>query len=327
MFKKMSTVALIAQCFLHSDALLALDLDVSNVSWDGVGNNKYSAFTTEEDYQNVSFAVERTIGDGDDDDDDDDDNNGDGTGEKKFIVGFSKGNASSYTRYLINGSYKLYYQIHNVGREASRILKECDDASSDKEVIRGKLKRKKKTTQKNYNIKVDPLQVCAPGVYSDVFTVGLYEGDKINNCTFVESKDVVFTVDVPADIQMSVVDSGGSFDEDSLSKTLDFGEIEDGEEQHCDIRIRSNAGYVLTIESENNGVMKHNDGYEATIPYGLSIDGSSKDVSSEAEVASSWGTTSQEGNVHSLSVQINGIDGFLSGSYSDTLSLTCTTNE
>jgi spore coat protein U-like protein len=136
---------------------------------------------------------------------------------------------------------------------------------------------------------------------------------------------VVFSVRIDPVAEMSLGEPGATFDATAKGHRLDFGSLAKGKAKGLDLRVRSNAGYHVTMASENVGVMKNSDpSNPATIPYSLQIGGAAVSVGRAEQTVLSRRNrlTDRNGDLHALLVTIGQVGNAPSGTYQDNLTVT-----
>jgi hypothetical protein len=107
--------------------------------------------------------------------------------------------------------------------------------------------------------------------------------------------------------------------------------LSSGEQRGFDLIVRSNNGYVVTMQSENRQVMVH-DGAPAvtdTVPYEVVLNGGAVDLSSggPVQVLSGTGTTPATGISFPIDFTVGNLSGpEAAGTYSDVINVTVTAN-
>lgn len=256
-----------------------------------------------------------------------------------YGVTFSRGNNSSsgYNRRMQSGSSYLNYQLY---RESSltNILKELPDVTSLNDIIVGTLPHgNDQVATVTYFLQIPLNQATQPrlkppGTYTDTYVLRVYDNTGNHLTTPDDTKNVNLTTIIPRDIQLSLVAAGGGFDPNSTTQSLDFGTLSDGATRSFDLRVLSNAGFVVTFSSQNNGQMKHENASVTTkVPYTLTVNSVPKNLSSSAGnpvvVATSGGQTDMQGAVNPVTITIGSIEGKLAGRYSDNIVVTAATTE
>jgi spore coat protein U-like protein len=303
---------LLALCLAHTclNAACNLGLDVNSVSWPGDGGVGYEVFSSVEYVETVDFYVTHDAGD-----------------SCSFFVTFSEGNSGSYSRKVYNGVECFDYQIYDSFTK-NQVLKELPEAVSSSDVLEGTISISDVSPRLlRYYITIPIGQVVLAGTYTDVFTMRVHEGT-IGSSTEIASADVTLTVSVPSIMQMSSVDIGAPFDEFDTLQALDFEELVESEVSSFDLVVRSNAGYLVNMQSTNSSEM-HHQSLASTITYTLDFDATTKDLSSgsSVQVTSSSGSTTASGTSHQIDVTIGSVDAKISGTYTDVITITASTNE
>jgi hypothetical protein len=230
-----------------------LRLEVDNIDWRGGTRVAYDVFDSGEYTQTIYFRV-RLIGE-----------------PVPFFVTFRGVGPTDIKRQAVQGASHVEYQIYDsVARRT--VLRDLPGATAS-EVLRGAFAPGEDTKELSYVIVVPPEQVTPSGFYLDRLKITLYQGTPDN---FIEkdSRTVLFSIRVDPVTELSLGEPGAPFDPNAKSHRLDFGTLDKGKAKGFDLRVRSNAGYHATLESENGGVMKHIDPrFTTTIPYTLQVGG------------------------------------------------------
>ncbi|MBT3393903.1 MAG: fimbrial major subunit CsuA/B family protein [Waddliaceae bacterium] len=313
--KKLFIIIGVMFCFVlygHHSSDPDLELDIENITWEGSNNsNEYDAYSIDDVTQKVSFYVTY--------DESFDDN---------FFVTFSEGQSSDYDRFMSCGGETLSYQIYD-SKQHHNILKEIPEASQNQDVIKGTDKHNKTRVQCDYYISIPAGQTSAAGVYTDTFVLRLYQGKVHKTYELYDTASVTFTAIIPATTQISLVNSGGSFDALDTSQNVDFGDITGPMSLTFDMLVLSSGSYSVAMESENGGVLKQND-VDDEIPYALKIDGNIKDLSGEeaVTVASGSEATPSGGDTFHVTVSVDTItQPVLSGEYNDVVYIEVSSTE
>jgi hypothetical protein len=102
-------------------------------------------------------------------------------------------------------------------------------------------------------------------------------------------------------------------------KTIDFGELTQGESQRVVVEARSNTNFTLKAYSANRGVLAMAPPYETwQIPYSLSIDGSTVALPSEV---GPFSVTSIAGHSFNLDFTVGDVSQKRAGLYSDEITI------
>lgn len=254
-----------------------------------------------------------------------------------FFLAFTKGWAGNYNRRGYNittWSGYLYYNLYK-NSNATGVLKEPSDISSNNEVISGVL-AKSQSIDLNYHFALAPLDASSPpsaGTYYDVVQVQVYSGTYNNINGYEGYRDLYVYMNVAKFTSLSLVDTGSPYDSSQTSKTLDFGVLEENEQLGFDVRVVSNAGYILKVSSSNNGVLKRvgGTGANSSISYDFYANNSKKTLTSSAAspvtIASATGKTPSGGARIPIRVQIKSVLDKDPGTYQDYLTLSVISND
>jgi cyclophilin family peptidyl-prolyl cis-trans isomerase len=247
-----------------------------------------------------------------------------------FFLAFTKGWAGNYKRRalnLLNGDL-IYYNLYK-SSNTTGVLKEPSDITSVNEVIYGTIAQNE-TKNLSYYFTLEPLSATVParaGTYIDVVQVQAYSGTYTNINSYEGYRDLYIYINVAKTIALSLVDTGTLYDSSKTSKTLDFGELDEGEELGFDVRIVSNSGYNLRASSSNNGILKRVDGTgsKSEIAYDFYASNTKKSLSSSSSspvtIASATGRTPSGGAQVPIRVVIKSVDDKDPGTYQDYITL------
>ncbi len=253
-----------------------------------------------------------------------------------FFFAFTKGWAGSYSRRaqnLSNGDL-LYYNLYK-NSNSTGVLKESSDITSTNEVLFGTI-AKYETKNLNYYFNLAPISSGLPprsGTYIDVVQVQTYSGFYTDINGYEGYKNLNIFINVAKFISLSLVDTGASHDETKTSKTLDFGELEEFETQDFDVRIVSNAGYILKISSANNGILNRvgGSGINSQIAYDFYANNTLRSLASSASnpvvIASNTGRTAAGGAQIPVKVVIKSVLNKDPGTYQDYLTISVISND
>ena len=288
--------------FRASAAGSQLRLEVDNIDWRVGQGVAYGVFDSGQYAQTVYFKV-RLTGD-----------------PCQFFVTF--GGTVGSERRAAHGGDSLGYELFDsvVHKTALRDL----PAATASEVLQGAFGPGETVKQLSYVVLVPAGQVRPPGLYTQPIQVTVYQGTRDN---FVEkdAKIVVFSVPVDSVAEMSLGETGAPFDAKAKGHRLDFGGLAKGKAEGLDLRVRSNTGYHVTLESENGGVLKNTDPHHpATIPYSLEIGGIavSPGRTKQMVLSRSNRLTDRNGDLHQLVVTIGQVGNAPAGTYQDNLAVT-----
>jgi hypothetical protein len=253
-----------------------------------------------------------------------------------FFLAFTKGWAGNYSRRAtnsVNGDF-IYYNIYK-SSNSTGVLKEPNDITSPNEVLFGPIS-KDETKTLTYYFTLAPINASLPprsGTYLDVIQVQAYSGTYTAINSFESTRDLYVYINVPKFVSLSLVDTGEIYNPSQTSKTLDFGELELNESLQLDVRIVSNAGYVLKVSSANNGFLKRLDGTGSKSEIGYdfyannSIKGLNTSAAGPVTIASATGRTPSGGAPVALKIVIKSVADKDPGTYQDYITLSVISND
>ncbi len=248
-----------------------------------------------------------------------------------FGLGFSQGGAGSYTRYGNNAGSHLNYQLYQDSGK-TKILKDVPDVTSANDVIMITLPAGSNPQTELYYFDIPYSSATTPvlatsGTYLDTFIINAYEGS--DPTLFAAPADatasVSVTMTVPKIIALSMVDTGSAFQDSATTKTINFGNLFTGQVSRFDLRLRSNAGFKVSVNSTNGGKMKHTTS-TALVPYSLYVNNVLADPTGVIPVLTASTTTPLNGLGYPVKIVVGAIAASaLSGSYADTVVITVET--
>lgn len=259
-----------------------------------------------------------------------------GTPCSNYFLAFTKGWAGNYNRRatnLLNGDL-IYYNVYK-NNNSTGILKEPSDITSTNETLYGPI-LKNQTQTLTYYFTLAPLAAGSPpraGSYIDIIQVQAYSGFYTNINGYEGYRDLYVYINVAKFTSLSLVDTGSPYDPALTSKTLDFGVLEENEQLGFDVRIVSNAGYILKVSSANNGILQRTDGTGllSQIGYDFYAGNVKKTLTSSASspvtIASATGRTPSGGAQIPIKIIINSVENKDPGTYQDYITLTVISND
>lgn len=249
------------------------------------------------------------------------------SGCSNYFLGFTKGGSASYSRLAHSAalnadiSYNIYKNSDGTG-----ILKDKPDIVSNSETFLGTIANNQVIASSYYFI-VSGINSTSPprfGTYTDTLVLKDYHGTWNTTSTLDDTINVNVTITVPKLIQLSLQSSGDVFDSSQTSKILDFGILEENEELSFDIKVVSNAGYNVSVASENSGKLKHGTaaGVNALIDYEFYANNTLKGLSSSpVSIATGTGLTPAGGASVPIRVKIGQVDNKIEGDYQDVITV------
>lgn len=251
-----------------------------------------------------------------------------------FGLGFSQGVAGSYTRYAekADGS-QLKYQIYQ-DTGASKILKDVPDLSTANDVIMVTMPAGSPPITQIYYFDVPYATAVAPtlaasGSYTDTFIINAYEGADFSSLVAPPDATASVSVNLTVDkmVNLALVDTGGVFQDTATTKSIEFGQLVTGKTARFDMVVRTNAGASVTVESLNNGRLKHTT-KNSYVDYTIYVNNVAADPSGATPVLTGPTQTALVGVGYPVKVVIGTVNAMsLAGPYSDTVTITATATE
>jgi len=257
--------------------------------------------------------------------------------ECDYAVTFTSGGGSSYQRRIESGANSLRYQLYK-DAGLTQVLKDVPDITNSTEYITGYFPDGATATQTvTFYVQI-PLDLATQpairpaGTYSDSFSVKVWQGTyPAFTSNLKDSKGINISATIQKLIELSLVNSGGAFNSAQTNYSVLFGTLPtSGATQGFDLLVRSNAGFSVSLSSQNNGKLKHSSA-NSTVDYNLSVNSAPVSlVNSQTlpvQVASGSGQTSLGGATHAMSITTGTTDLSIAGSYQDLITVTIATTE
>ena len=253
----------------------------------------------------------------------------------QYFVALSTGQSGDFNRRkLIRGGNVLNYNVYT---DAGKTVLKAPPNAAQNEVISGSFPVVVALTQTNshrFFWTIDPQQIVpVQGMHyvDPTLPLDLYSGTLLTNPTRVASAAVTFRTLVDSSVDLSLVQSGASFNINDTAQFVDFGVLSSGEQRGFDLIVRSNNGYAVTMQSENRQVMVHErtPAVADTVSYEVVLNGGAVDLSSGApvQVLGGTGTTPATGMSFPIEFTVGNISGAeAAGTYSDVINVTVTAN-
>ena len=238
-----------------------------------------------------------------------------------FITISGGGSGSVENRQLKDGTktteYFLYTDVQN-----QTLIKDIAANPTSDEVLSGYFSNNQSQITVSYTYVIPPAEFPATGYYSDSVVVTLYSGT-LSNYTQVSQTTIQYAVQVPYEVNLSVVPTGAAFDVNSTAITLDFGVLTSGLERSADIVVLANTPYKLLLTSSNGSRLTRADQWEdSEIPYICSVNGSTVNLPSYQAVEIGQSTpTPAEGDRYELDFVIGDFWDVTTGIFQDTLQI------
>ena len=236
-----------------------------------------------------------------------------------FFVVIDNGGASSYsTRSIQSNSQNYPIQFYkDVAR--NQILKSEFEATPS-EVLLGSFAGGNTDFNSVYYAYVDATsnQNLGAGNYNRNFMLKLYEGN-FNDRILRDTQVVQFSFTQYKSIDVSLVSTGSAFNFTDTTQNIDFDKLSEGATRGFDIVLLYNAGYTVSISSNNDGKMKHSS-KKKFVPYSLTVDGIPVALTSTATVVkSAAGLSAPNGTRLPVIVKIGSLANTTPGTYTDTI--------
>ena len=294
--KLLAYVALLALWAAPASAACAITLrNVSNVLFTSA--QAYPIFNTGDTGQSVSFQVRHP----------------NGQAACNYFVTLTKGGASTYTGRRFSASPLFSYQAY-LSSSLTSILKDVPDAVAG-EVITGTFSSTALVTNNHtYYVNIPAQQVIPAGTYTDT------------SVTLRDTATITMRAET-VDTTQLCVGCVTAFDTNAHALEMNFGTLETGEYKTGTIRVRSNEGYTLALQSSNRSVLKHTTTPTSTVPYTATVNGVGVTLTgtSAVTVATVSGVTLATGTAYDVTITIGAVAAAaLPGNYTDFITVTVT---
>ncbi len=243
---------------------------------------------------------------------------------RSYYLGFSKGSAGSYDRKLYNGGYSVNYNIYEKENTSKELWSAYENSSSRK------IKVDMDSWYKRVTVYVKlpaPTSTLQTGLYTDSTQIQILP--RSNGSTGGGFSQLTTNLNIQSDINLSLVGRGGQYDENQTSHTLNFGTMTTGKMRSFDLIVKANTGYRVSVSSEYDGSLAHNEKSNYKVGYTFSVNGSGMSLvgskSSPKQIFSS-NSPSQNGRVIEIDVSLLNTEQKLSGPYSDYIYFTAISN-
>ncbi len=236
-----------------------------------------------------------------------------------FFVVIDNGGASSYSTRVLQSNMQSYPIQFYKDAARSQILKSEFEATPS-DVLFGTFAGGTTSFNSVYYAYIDANanQYIASGNYSKNFLLKLYEGD-FNNRILRDSKVVQFAITQNKSIDVSMVSTGSAFNITDTTQNIDFGKLVEGATRGFDIVLLYNAGYSVSMNSTNDGKLKHSTETKF-VPYSLTVDGIPIALTSVATVVkSASGISTPNGTRLPVTIKIGSLTDSAPGTYTDTV--------
>ena len=238
---------------------------------------------------------------------------------KKYSLGISTGNSSSYDRKMYNGSSNVSYNFYK-NESTSKIIKDLSDGGKADHVsidFKNSLVKTVTIFARMPNPYIGG--VLLPGLYSDLVSINIEASDK--NATGTSSVSMSVNLNIQADISISLVDKGQPYEENQTNYALHYGVMIAGQSKGLNLIVKSNSGYMITVTSEGDGRMRHTEDQNQFVDYVFTVNSSNMSLvgskTTPVEIFYSSTGAPNDGEVIDLDVTIQSVENKLSGTYRD----------
>lgn len=261
-----------------------------------------------------------------------------------FTAGYFEPNANSYLTFSSgsSGSFEPYrkqekevgvtldYQLYNNLMDKF-ILKDFSANPTSNNVLSHYFSGSSEYIHE-YSLEIPENQYSIGGTYTDTITLNLYSRS-MQNPRLRDSDSVTFTTIVPIELDIAVVNPGGSFTFSDPDYTLDFGFLSEGEQMGFDVIVQANTYYNIEVQSEQGGALEPVSltGDPSKIDYTLTFNttdytlGTSKVVLHENGIPTNPEVNPADGRFP-VTITIDPFDWPTSGDYQDILTFTIQAN-
>lgn len=166
--------------------------------------------------------------------------------------------------------------------------------------------------------------IAAAGQYDDLLTLRAYSAGQGPSEQLGEDRLINVSAFVPARAQINLAGSDsksfGAMSVDALS----FGDLSAGAQRNAYIQVRSTAPVIISVQSENKGLMRNIVLGETVqgIPYELRVESAKLDLAGGTAQIEKEPPRSLAGASYAMNVRITDTTGRVAGAYEDLLTIT-----
>jgi hypothetical protein len=234
----------------------------------------------------------------------------------------------SYNRQMYRGFDTAPYQLYRSFPYVD-VLKDISDAVVSSDVISSSFPENAGSIQNvdTYRAVLGNTSGVPVGIYFDTVTIRLYEGT-LSSYSLQDTTTVFFWYSSTRSTDLSLVSTGSAFNAAATNMSLDFGTMYTGESRAFDIIVMTNAGYSLSMSSQNGGKMQHTSLSTGSVPYALTVNSNTVSLGSgNTVVATGSGASPAGGTRVPVIVTIGSLGNSVSGDYRDSVTVTVQTTE
>lgn len=245
-----------------------------------------------------------------------------------FFITFSAGDKGTTGNRLASswdGRTCPYWLL--AGGSDSNSLKDLSDNPSASEVLTGDLGSSVSSMQLDFVYRIPAGLYPPSGEFSDTVVVTLYRGT-LSSFERIASANIQFVAYVSAEMGLSVVSRGGSYDASATSAALNFGSLTPRQRLGADLLVRSNVPYSLYLSSEGGGKLTRSDAYSSeAVPYTCRVN--SMPVVLAVSETTRVGNADQSiinGDRYEIEIDIGDFWNLTEGVFTDTIRITIASN-
>ena len=245
-----------------------------------------------------------------------------------YRIFFGRGLANSYTRRAFTLFNFVNYNLHrNINQ--SGVLKEFGDAATANEWLDGSAPNRNTAYNERFYLSVPGLtgNTIPRGYYYDNVQVSIYSIRNNGRLEYDDTTTMTVLLYIASQIDVSLVDEGGTFDASATSKIVDFGILTKNQTKGVDLRVVSNTSYRVRLSSTNGSKLKNSVG-NGTVAYSLKVNNTTVNLTpgNTLEIGSG-NNTGNEGDKFNLKFQITDDPTNLpAGNYQDNITVTAVAN-
>jgi len=219
--------------------------------------------------------------------------------------------ANSTGFFAVNGAQKLPVQISRLGN--SRGFGSANNEVYQDLVIGNNLR----SQRFDFRLSIPASIFAEPGAFSLPLNVELV--DLTSNAVIADSNLEIQAV-VGVRLQTNIAGANTNRNVNSRFAMVNFGVLESGESQQVSLQIRGNSSADITLTSENDGKLRHNDDSELFVDYSVNVDGEASSLESPLNMIRAVDKTIR-GSAYPVKIIIGDVEGSFAGPYRDVITV------
>lgn len=243
-----------------------------------------------------------------------------------YFVTLSAGSSGNFDRKLFSGSESIRYNIYR-DSSLSQVIKDIPEANAN-EVISGSFVNTGDETH-SYTVLVKAVtnSFQPTGMYHDNINLRIFKSAYSAAAPVARTVNGIHVVyNQPVVQSLSLVDAGGAFQQGDTKQLVSFSPLREGARQTFDLLIRSNSNYLLKVESQNEGKLKHAT-LDRFVNYVLELGGRPIDLRATSVMGRANSMLDPSaGDRYPMTVKIGATRGALAGRYNDYITFTVEAN-